>query len=143
MKPILNPTDVQMAKLMSLPADQAVSVLNLFEFNKTAEYQPGDPEYGTDAANVSGEEAFQRYSETAGKSIDDVGGRVAMSAPVDQVLIGGSDMAWDVAAIMFFPTRGDFMKMMANPDFQQASRHRKAALANHQMIHLRGDVFNV
>ena len=129
--------------LMSLPADGSLAVLNMFQFNRKAKYQPEDPEYGTDAAEVSGKEAFQRYSAIAGKAITDLGGRTVVSAAVEQVLIGPDTAAWDMVAIMYFPTRGGFLQMMANPDFRLASRHRKAALANHRMIHLVGDNFAI
>jgi hypothetical protein len=42
---------------------------------------------------------------------------------------------------MFFPTRRDFTLMLGNPEFVAVSRHRKAALANHYMLHLAGDSF--
>lgn len=135
------PSPSQLEKLMSLPKDAPVAALNLFQFNTRAQYQPEDPEYGTAEAEVSGEEAYARYSASAGPSIVALGGRVVFSTPVDQVMIGPDDPAWDLAAIMYFPTRSAFMAMLSNPEFQQASRHRKAALANHCMLHLAGDPF--
>ena len=56
-------------------------------------------------------------------------------------MIGSDDAEWEVVAIMFFPTRKAFMEMLSDPAFQKASRHRKAALANHCMIHLDGTPF--
>jgi len=46
------PTEQQIAKLKSLPADEPLGVLNLFHFNSRAQYQPEDPEYGTPMADV-------------------------------------------------------------------------------------------
>jgi len=135
------PTESQLAKLMSLPADAPVAALNLSQFNTQAEYQPGDPEYGTPEADVSGEEAYARYSAAAGPFILKLGGRVVFSTQVDQVMIGPEQPAWDIAAIMYFPTRSAFMEMLSDPKFQRVSRHRKAALAHHCMLHLAGDPF--
>ena len=135
------PSESQLAKLMSLPLDAPVAALNLFRFNDQAQYQPEDPEYDTDAANVTGREAYATYSATAGKFIVELGGRVVLSTPVDQIMIGPDDMQWDLAAIMYFPTREAFVEMLSDPEFQNASRHRKAALADHCMIHLAGDPF--
>ena len=59
--------------------------------------------------------------------------------PVGQVMIGPEERAWDLAAIMFFPTRSAFAKILSDPEFQHASRHRKAAFAIHCMVHLAGD----
>jgi hypothetical protein len=33
--------------------------------------------------------------------------------------------------------------MLADPEFAAVSRHRKAALANHYMLHLAGDPFDL
>lgn len=61
--------------------------------------------------------------------------------PVDQIMIGPEQPAWDIAAIMYFPTRRAFMEMLSDSEFQLASRHGKAAFANHSMLHLTGDPF--
>ena len=138
---VLMPSEQQIAKLQSLPADEPVGALNLFHFNDQANYLPADPEYGTLEADITGREAYARYGEIAGKSIAELGGRVVFSTPIDQVMIGPSDPPWDLAAVMYFPTREAFMQMLSDPDFQSASRHRKAALANHTMLHLSGAPF--
>ena len=137
----LEPNQAQVEQLMALPADAPIGALNLFQFNERAQYQPGDPEYGTEAANVSGQEAYQRYGAIAGQFIIQGGGNVAFSTPVDQVMIGPADPQWDIAAVMYFPRRETLMAMLSNPEFQAASRHRKAAMANHYMLHLAGEPF--
>lgn len=136
---ILAPTEAQIAALMALPQDAPLAVLNLFRFNAKAGYQPGDPEHGTPAAEISGRDAYAVYAEVAGKAILGLGGKVVFSAKVSQMMIGPDDAKWDTAAIMFFPTRSAFASMLSDPGFQAASRHRKAALANHLMLHLEGD----
>jgi uncharacterized protein (DUF1330 family) len=137
----LDPDENQLGKLMSLPIEAPLAVLNLFEFNAVANYQSGDPEYETCAAAISGQEAFHLYGEVAGKTIEDLGGRAVMSAPVEQVLIGHEGANWHAAAIMYFPSRGAFLQMLSDANFQKASRHRRAALKNHCMIHLNGEPF--
>lgn len=137
----LVPTQEQITTLQRLPAAEPVGALNLFQFNEHAEYQPEDPEYGTPEAEVSGREAYARYGAIAGKSVAELGGRVVFSTGIDQVMIGPSDPSWDLAAVMYFPTRKAFMQMLSDPEFQSASRHRKAALANHMMLHLAGSPF--
>ena len=139
---VLIPTQEQIAKLQSLPPEVPVAALNLFHFNNMAQYQPEDREYGAVEAAITGREAYVRYGEIAGKFIRDLGGRVVFSAPIDQVMIGPSSPPWDLAAVMYFPTRRAFMQMLSDPEFQSASRHRKAALANHLMLHLSGDLFS-
>lgn len=135
------PSDHQAAKLMQNDPDAPVAALNLFWFNERAQYQPEDPEYGTAAADVSGLEAYAAYAAEAGQKIADLGGHVTFSVAVDQVMIGPEDLNCDTAAIMVFPTRRAFIRMLTAPDFQASSRHRKAALANHIMLHLDGSPF--
>lgn len=132
------PDDRQLATLASLDPNTPVAALNLFQFNERAQYSPGDEEYGTEAGDVSGREAFSRYMAPAGQVLADLGGRVVFSTMVEQVMIGPSDPPWHVAAIMYFPTRRAFVEMTMKPEFKAASRHRKAGLANHYMLHLDG-----
>ena len=134
------PTEQQLKKLMSLPPDAPLGVLNLFQFHAKALYSPEDPEFSEPEIAVSGAEAFERYSEGAGAFIERCGGKVVFSAPVAQVMIGDARIDWDIAALMFFPRRSDFSDMLADPNFAAVSRHRKAALANHYMLHLEGDL---
>ena len=142
MSQTLEPSESQFATLMSLPAHTPLAVLNLFEFNEVATYQPGDPEFGTSAAEISGQEAFQLYSEIAGAFMQKLGGRVLFSVPAEQVLVGSENTNWHIAAIMLFPSRAAFLEMSSDPKFQETSRHRKAALKNHHMVHLKGETFN-
>ena len=135
------PTQAQLAQLQSLPMDAPLAALNLFKLNDRAQYQPEDPEFGTPLADVSGEEAFGRYLVEAGKKLADVGGKVVFSTTVDQVMIGSDDLDFDLAAVMYFPTRSAFLAMSADPAFQSSSRHRHAGLAKHNMLHLTGDPF--
>ncbi|MGA0151801.1 MAG: DUF1330 domain-containing protein [Luminiphilus sp.] len=137
------PTEHQIQTLMSLPAYAPLGVLNLFQFRGTARYAPEDPEFGTLEAEVSGATAFERYGEVAGTFIARCGGRVVFSTAVAQVMIGDEQIEWDIAALMFFPRRADFSNMLADPEFAAVSRHRKAALANHYMLHLAGDPFDL
>ncbi len=138
MKTQFDPDDSQLATLRGLDPEGPVAALNLFQFNDRARYAPNDEEYGTEEAEVSGQEAFQRYVAAAGQVLADLGGRVAFTTMVDQVMIGPSDPPWHVAAIMVFPSRRAFIEMTMNPEFQAASRHRKAGLANHYQVHLNG-----
>ncbi len=135
------PSEAQLAQLVACDLDAPIAALNLFWFNPQACYEPEDPEYGTALAEVTGEQAFAAYGAVAGAVIAALGGRMVVSAAVDQVVIGPETLRCDRAAIMFFPTRRAYLAMTQNTDFQAASRHRRAALANHYMLHLDGSPF--
>lgn len=135
------PTEAQLTQFGEQDLDAPIAALNLFWFNERARYEPADPEYGTDAADVTGEQAFVAYGQVAAAVMVKLGGRVVMSATVDQIMIGPETLRCDRAALMFFPTRRAYLQMTEDPDFQAASRHRRAALANHHMLHLDGRPF--
>ena len=61
-----------------------------------------------------------------------------MSA-LEQVIVHRADNSWDVAAIMYFPVHCAFMDMLADPEFQLVSRHRKAAPGDRHICHLTRD----
>ena len=58
-------------------------------------------------------------------------------------MVGSENIQWDLSLTLLFPTRQAFIDMITHPEFQQASRHRKAALANHYNIHLKGDAIKL
>ena len=58
-------------------------------------------------------------------------------------MVGSEDIQWDMSVTLLFPTRQAFIDMITHPEFQKASRHRKAALANHYNIHLNGSDFKL
>ncbi len=57
----------------------------------------------------------------------------------------GLTIGWKNGALVLTraisPTRKSLKFMLSGLTFQKTSRHRKAALANHEMIHLSGDPF--
>ena len=143
MEKTTNSTKAQIAKLKSLPLDVPIVVLNLFEFNDQAKYQPEDPEYGTAKANVTGREAMQSYFEAVRKINTYLQVQTIVGAEVDQVLVGPENIQWDMTLILKIPNRQTFVDLMFNPEFHKASRHRKAALANHYNIHIKGGGFKL
>ena len=65
-------------------------------------------------------------------------GRALFSAPVMQMFVGPADAGWDRVSILYFPSRNAFQAMMADPGYQDAVRHRDAALANWRLMLLDG-----
>jgi hypothetical protein len=63
------PDEAQLIQFNSLDPEAPVAALNLFEFNDRAQYAPEDPEYRTDAANATGEEALATYLLTAERAL--------------------------------------------------------------------------
>ena len=95
-------TEAQVDKLMSLPKDKPIIVLNLFEFNDQANYQPEDPEYGTEKADVTGREALQTYFEAGKKLTANLGVKRIFGSTVDQVMVGPENIQWDMSVTLLF-----------------------------------------
>ena len=87
------PTEAQLSQFAKYDLDAPVAALNLFWFNERSQHEPGDPEFGTDAGDITGEQAYAAYGELAGKAIAQLGGRVVVSTPVSQVMIGPDSSA--------------------------------------------------
>jgi uncharacterized protein (DUF1330 family) len=128
----VNPTREQFKAIFSLPLDAPVQMLNLLRFNQTARYAPDDPEYH--AQPVSGRAAYEKYSQEATAAFTAAGGKQVWIATPELVLIGPAEHTWDLAFVAFYPTAQAFVDMVRNPDYQHATRHRTAAVADSRLI---------
>ncbi len=132
MKNHLNPTREQFKGMYGLPLDRPVMMLNLLRFREKAVYQDGDPEMGED---VSGAEAYARYSNEATPIFDRLGASQAWIGTPELVLIGDSHAdLWDLAFVARYPSGQAFIDMVKDPDYQRAVRHRNAAVLESRLI---------
>ena len=107
-------------------------MLNLLCYREQAQYAPADPEAGEPP--VSGAEAYERYSNEAGPVFAAVGGAQFWIATPNAVLIGPDSERWDHVFIARYPTPHAFVDMIKNPDYNRATRHRTAAVADSRLI---------
>lgn len=116
-------------------ADQAVPIamVNLLKFRDKAEYPDG-----RDAKGMSGRDAYALYGAVAMQKVGEVGGRFFWGGPAEQTFIGGAEDDWDMVAIVYYPSRAAFLKMIAMPDYQAASPHRHAGLARTAIVQCPG-----
>jgi uncharacterized protein (DUF1330 family) len=128
----VNPTREQFKAIFGLPLDKPVNMLNLIRFNSIAQYASEDPESG--AAPVTGRAAYARYSQEATPVFAAVGGRQLWISTPELVLIGPRDETWDLAFVAIYPTAQAFVDMVRDPDYQRATRHRTAAVADSRLI---------
>lgn len=129
----VNPTREQFKAIFGLPLDQPVEMLNLLRFKRLAEYAPGDPEHGEQPA-ISGAEAYARYSAAATPIFDRVAGSQLWIGRPELTLIGPTAETWDLAFIARYPTAQAFVDMLRDPDYNRATRHRTAAVADSRLI---------
>ncbi len=128
----LNPTREQFKAMYGLPLDKPVMMLNLLKFRDRAAYAEGDPEQGED---VSGADAYGRYSEEATPIFDALGASQAWIGKPELVLIGddAGDL-WDLAFVARYPTAQAFIDIIKDPAYQRAVRHRNAAVLDSRLI---------
>lgn len=119
----LYPTEAQVAAFAAGDPDRPVQMLNLLKYRDRAQY--ADPTEGSDC---TGREAYARYIEAAGKSIQAADGTLMWYGTVGDLLIGGLGDDWDEALIVEYPTRNHLLRMFGDPDYQATTHHREAAL---------------
>lgn len=81
-------------------------------------------------AGESGEGAaeYRRYSEAALKMVTDRGGRLVWMGRPEHVVVGDADDAWDMVAVVAYPSREAFVDMVTSPDYMEAHQHRESGL---------------
>jgi uncharacterized protein (DUF1330 family) len=111
------------------PNDGPITQVNLLKFRVKAEYQPDDPEFGEE---ISGEDAYIRYSEAFTFAAKKVGGSTLLLASTERYFIGQGD--WDGVLVNQFPDRQAFIATLNHPDYKSMSRHREAGLLCQELI---------
>jgi uncharacterized protein (DUF1330 family) len=114
----ITPNREQFQELASAPDDGAVVMLNLLKFKTSAD----------DDADKSGEEEYRAYGDAAVAMIEQRGGRVIWAGRADQILIGDPAEDWDTVLLVEYPSRAAFIDMVAQPEYQDAHKHRESGL---------------
>lgn len=128
--PSLNPSRAQLAEFAErMPAGTPILMLNLLRFNERAVYPDG-----SEHTPCSGREAYARYSRTALAKVRGVGGEVQLAAHAHMALIAPQGEAWDQLLLVRYPSPAAFLAMLADPQYQAATVHRTAALADSRLI---------
>tara|TARA_R110000868_G_scaffold20217_6_gene85847 strand:+ start:19343 stop:19759 length:417 start_codon:yes stop_codon:yes gene_type:complete len=128
------PTDAQRKIFETLDQTKPIAMVNLLKFRAQAKYEDG-----RDAGDLTGAAAYGLYGQVAMAKIAEVGGRMFWAAPSAQTFIGTSDDEWDVVAIVRYPNRAAFLRMIAMEDYMAASVHREAGLERTVLISCPGD----
>ena len=132
--PALQPTTDQITRFTKDDHDGPIVMINLLKFKDRAAYAESDPEHGDD---ISGAEAYARYGAEVGKlgADPEIGIKMVYFAKAFGFLIGDGD--WDAVALARYPSRAHMARMMRDPRYQQAHRHRVAGLQHQDLIETR------
>ena len=124
----IDPERDQFETFKNLPRDQPVLMLNFLRFRDKAAYPDG--------REATGAEAYAAYGRESGPIFRRVGGEIVWRAKPELMLIGPSDKQWDLVFVARYPTAGAFLEMVTDPDYQQAVKHRQAAVADSRLIRM-------
>ena len=124
----IDPTREQFGAMMKAPENEPIHMLNLIRLRERANYDDGRA--------ATGAEAYVAYGKESGPIFTRVGGRIVHSWDPKLTLIGPVDEAWDIAFIAEYPNAKAFGEMVKDPDYQQAVKHRQAAVADSRLIRL-------
>jgi uncharacterized protein (DUF1330 family) len=124
----INPTQQQMEAFGgTVSAEGPVFMLNLLRFKEEADAID-------DGEAISGAAAYARYAQETAPHLARVGGEVVWAGLCDAALIGPADREWDIAAVVRYPSRAAFLKMVRDPEYLKTAEHRTSALADSRLV---------
>jgi uncharacterized protein (DUF1330 family) len=109
-------------------SSKPIAMLNLLKFRDKAVYKDGR------ADDISGREAYLRYAGEMTKIVEREGGRILFTGRIAGLVIGEVEGMWDVAAIMEYPSRAAFQKIVTLPEVAAIGVHREAGLEGQLLI---------
>jgi uncharacterized protein (DUF1330 family) len=75
-----------------------------------------------------------RYANAMTKIVEREGGRILFTGRIAGLVIGAVENMWDVAAIMEYPSRAAFQRIVTLPEVQEIGVHREAGLEGQLLI---------
>lgn len=113
------PEPEQIEELLEGPAEGPVVMVNLLRFKKEADA----PDEG-----LTGEQAYGRYGAQMVQWVTSQGARLIWSGRVDSLVIGDTDEYFHAIALMEYPSRAEFLRIIGDPRVAEYSVHRTAGL---------------
>ena len=124
----VDPDRERFAVFEYMPRDHKIHMLNLVKLNKTAKYEDG--------TLVTGREAYAAYGRESRAVFDALGGRIIWSGKFEMMLIGPTDVHWDICFIAEYSSAGAFIAMVRDPVYREAVKHRQAAVKDSRLIRM-------
>jgi uncharacterized protein (DUF1330 family) len=119
------PQAEQIQRLMEGPEDTPVVMVNLLSFKDQAD---GGNE------GMSGAESYMRYGANMKKFVESKGGRFIWSGRVDSMVIGESDVDFQIVALVEYPSRKAFLEIASSTHVAEIGEDRKKGLAGQWLI---------
>ena len=123
----IHPDDDQLREMADGDLDEPVVMLNLLRY-------AGEAGTGAGVDGLSGEEAYRRYGQAFAQLHDRFGGEPVWLGSAGNTIIGPGDERWDIVILVRYPTRRQFVEMLADPEYQAIAPMRAAALHDSRLI---------
>ena len=122
----VEPSRERYLEFRDLPRKGALHMLNLVRFRAQAAYPDGRP--------ATGAEAYAAYGRESQPVFARVGGRIAWRGTFEFNLIGPEGERWDEVFVVEYPSMDAFLEMLRDPVYQQAMKHRQAAVEDSRLV---------
>ncbi|MGE0739956.1 MAG: DUF1330 domain-containing protein [Hyphomonadaceae bacterium] len=128
MSDLINPTREQFGAFVKLESDGPIHMLNMIRFRARAAYDDG--------RQATGAEAYKAYARESEPVFSRLGGKQFWIGRFDLMVIGPEDERWDLIFIAEYPNSNAFIEMIRDPVYQEAVKHRTAAVEESRLIRL-------
>jgi uncharacterized protein (DUF1330 family) len=125
----VNPTLDQVAAFArDTPDDAPIVMCNLLRFRDRADYG------GASGGEVSGRQAYDRYSKAVLPLLFEVGGLPLWMGKARASVIAPDGESWDEVVLVHYPSRRAFLRMINSPAYRAILHHRTAALSDSRLV---------
>ena len=108
----VNPTGADLKRFMAEDDGREVVMLNLLKFAE------------------GGRPSYERYAREIRRFLERVGAEVVHLGDCSTLVVGTDAHDWDAVLLVRYPSRQAFSDMVRNPDYQQITGLRTAALGD-------------
>ena len=123
----ITPTREQFTEFAQGRQEGEVVMINLLHFDRSGTSEGSDS--GGSTSTSTGQDAYRDYSAQVIKMVEARGGKLLWTGRPEQVLIGDSDAdAWDMVALVSYPSRAAFIDMVTSPSYGDAHADRERGL---------------
>ena len=119
------PNPERLAALTQSQEPGPVVMLNLLKFKAEADAPD---------AGISGADAYAKYALAMRVIVEEGGGRFIWMGRVTDMVIGESDVDFDVVALVEYPSRQAFVKIVGDARVQSIGVHRAAGLLGQWLV---------
>ena len=106
----VDPTGADLKRFLAEDPGGPVVMLNLLQFRE------------------DGASSYREYTERIGPFLEKVGGEVIHAGDLGTALVAPDGWSWDALLLVRYPSREAFSQMVADPEYQQITGLRTAAL---------------